>query len=81
MDVTLLDGGMGQELLARSAAAPTGLWSTQFLIDRPELVREIHRDYFSAGADIATTNSYAVLPDRLNPFGLEHRFVELQQQA
>lgn len=81
MHVTLLDGGMGQELLARSKKSPTGLWSTQFLIDCPELVREVHSDYFSAGADIATTNSYAVLPDRLNPFGLEHRFVELQQQA
>ena len=81
MDITLLDGGLGQELLARSAAAPTGLWSTQFLIDRPELVRELHSDYFSAGADIATTNSYAILPDRLRPFGLENRFVELQRLA
>jgi len=81
MDITLLDGGLGQELLARSAAAPTGLWSTQFLIDRPELVRELHSDYFSAGADVATTNSYAILPDRLCPFGLENRFVELQRLA
>jgi len=81
MDITLLDGGLGQELLARSAAAPTGLWCTQFLIDRPELVRELHSDYFSAGADIATTNSYAILPDRLRPFGLENRFVELQRLA
>lgn len=81
MEITLLDGGMGQELLARSGTAPTGLWSTQFLIDRPELVRQVHRDYFLAGADIATTNTYAILPDRLSPFGLEHRFVELHQQA
>ncbi len=81
MDITLLDGGLGQELLARSAVAPTGLWSTQFLIDRPELVRELHSDYFSAGADVATTNSYAILPDRLSPFGLENRFVELQRLA
>jgi S-methylmethionine-dependent homocysteine/selenocysteine methylase len=81
VDITLLDGGLGQELLARSAAAPTGLWSTQFLIDRPELVRELHSDYFSAGADVATTNSYAILPDRLRPFGLENRFVELQRLA
>ena len=81
MDITLLDGGMGQELLARSAAAPTGLWSTQFLIDHPELVHEVHSDYFSAGAEIATTNSYAILPDRLSPFGLENRFVELQRLA
>lgn len=81
MDITLLDGGLGQELLARSGSAPTGLWSTQFLIDQPELVRELHRDYFLAGADIATTNSYAILPDRLSPFGLEHRFAELHRQA
>ena len=81
MDITLLDGGLGQELLARSAAKPTGLWSTQFLIDQPDLVRQLHSDYFFAGADIASTNSYAVLPDRLSPFGLEHRFVELQRQA
>lgn len=81
MDITLLDGGLGQELLARSAAKPTGLWSTQFLIDQPDLVRQLHSDYFFAGADIASTNSYAVLPDRLRPFGLEHRFVELQRQA
>lgn len=81
MDITLLDGGLGQELLARSAVAPTGLWSTQFLIDRPELVRELHSDYFSAGADVATTNSYAILPDRLSPFDLEKRFVELQRLA
>jgi len=81
MDITLLDGGLGQELLARSASDPTGLWSTQFLIDQPELVRELHRDYFSAGADIATTNSYAILPDRLSPFDLEHRFAELHRKA
>ncbi len=31
MSITLLDGGMGQELLARSSAKPTGLWSAQIL--------------------------------------------------
>lgn len=81
MNITLLDGGLGQELLARSASKPTGLWATQLLIDQPELVRELHRDYFLAGADIATTNSYAIHRDRLRPFGLEHRFAELHRQA
>jgi S-methylmethionine-dependent homocysteine/selenocysteine methylase len=81
MDITLLDGGMGQELLARSPAKPTGLWSTQILIDAPDLVRAVHSDYFSAGADIATTNSYAIHRDRLARFGIENRFSELHQQA
>ena len=81
MPVTLLPGGLGQELLARSKTQPTGLWATRFLIDNPDLVKDLHRDYFLAGAGIATTNSYALHRDRLAPFGLEDRFVELHQQA
>lgn len=81
MNIKLLDGGLGQELLRRSATKPTELWSTQFLLDRPELVYELHSDFFLAGSDIATTNSYTILRDRLSPFGLEHRFAELHRQA
>lgn len=73
MTVTILDGGMGQELLARSKRKPTGLWSVQFLLDDPDLIREIHRSYFEAGAQIATTNTYAVLPDRFEHHGIIDR--------
>jgi len=62
--VTLLDGGMGQELVHRAPEPPTGLWGTQVMIDHPGLVAEVHRDYFNAGASIATTNSYAMHHDR-----------------
>lgn len=81
MTITLLDGGMGQELLSRSGAHPTGLWATQVMRDSPQLVEEIHADYFAAGADIATTNSYAIHRDRLIPFGIEDQFLALQIQA
>ena len=81
MHITLLPGGLGQELLSRSETQPTGLWATRFLIDNPVLIKELHRDYFLAGAEIATTNSYAIHRDRLAPFGVEDRFVELHQQA
>ncbi len=64
MTVTILDGGMGQELVARAGRA-TSLWSVQALLEAPEHVRAVHDDYFAAGADMATTNGYAVLPDRL----------------
>ena len=33
--ITLLDGGMGQELLKRSCQEITPLWSTQVMIDEP----------------------------------------------
>lgn len=80
-DITLLDGGMGQELVARSGDAPTPLWSTQVMIDHPGLVRAVHADYYAAGSTIATTNTYAVHHDRLVKFGKDDRFAALYAQA
>lgn len=80
-EIVLLDGGMGQELVARSGEAPTPLWSTQVMIDHPGLVREVHADYFAAGATVATTNTYAVHHDRLLKFGIDDRFAALHMQA
>lgn len=81
VSVIILDGGMGQELVARSKAKPTALWSTQIMIDRPDLVRDVHDDFFSAGAEIATANSYAIHRGRLAPLGIEDRFAELHRLA
>ncbi|WP_108854648.1 homocysteine S-methyltransferase family protein [Albidovulum aquaemixtae] len=80
-DITLLDGGMGQELVARSGDAPTQLWATQVMIDHPGLVRSVHEDYFAAGATVATANTYAIHHDRLKKVGLDDRFVTLHTQA
>ena len=63
--ITLLDGGMGQELVARSGDDPTPLWATRVMMDHPGLVKAIHDDYFAAGASVATTNTYNILHDRL----------------
>lgn len=79
--VTLLDGGMGQELVARSGDRPTPLWSTQVMMDHPGLVRQVHADYFAAGATVATTNTYAIHHDRLIRAGLDHLFADLHRQA
>ena len=81
MTITILDGGMGQELLTRSKIEPTGLWSTELLMDSPDLIEDVHIDYFNAGAQIATTCTYPVLRDRLAPFDLEDKFEALHQQA
>ena len=80
-DITLLDGGMGQELVARSGDEPTPLWATRVMLDHPHLVRAIHDDYFAAGATVATTNTYAIHHDRLQPFGLDHLFADLHARA
>lgn len=80
-EITLLDGGMGQELIHRAGDQPTPLWSTQVMLDRPNLVRDVHRDYFAAGATIATTNTYAVHRDRLLGSGHSREFEDLHEAA
>ena len=79
--ITLLDGGMGQELVARSGDDPTPLWATRVMIDHPGLVRDIHTDYFAAGATIATTNTYAIHHDRLERAGMDPLFHALHLRA
>jgi S-methylmethionine-dependent homocysteine/selenocysteine methylase len=81
MNITLLDGGMGQELVARSGDRPTPLWATRVMIDHPGLVKEIHDDYFDAGASVATTNTYNILHDRLEGVGLDPLFHALHLRA
>lgn len=80
-DITLLDGGLGQELLRRSGDAPTHMWSTRLMIDNPGLVQQVHADYFAAGAQIATANTYALHRDRLEGTEFEDRFEELFDAA
>lgn len=79
--ITLLDGGMGQELIARAGANPGPLWATRVMLDHPGLVKEIHADYFAAGASLATTNTYNILHDRLKPDGLDHLYHALHLRA
>jgi homocysteine S-methyltransferase len=54
----VLDGALATELERRGADLDDPLWSARCLLDRPELIRAIHADYFDAGADIATTATY-----------------------
>jgi S-methylmethionine-dependent homocysteine/selenocysteine methylase len=81
MTITLLDGGIGQEMVTRAGDRPTPLWSTRAMMDHPSLLQGVHADYFAAGADIATTNSYAIHRDRLVHEGIEAEFVALMSAA
>ncbi len=79
--ITLMDGGMGQELIHRAGDAPTPLWSTQVMVDHPGMVADVHRDYMAAGASVHVTNTYAIHRDRLAGTGLEDQFAALHMAA
>jgi len=81
MSITILDGSIGQELVHRLGEEPTRLWSMQVMFDRPELVESIHLDYFNAGAEIATLNTYPMLRDRLANNDIEDQFESLHAAA
>ena len=65
LNITLVDGGMGQELIRRSGQEPTPLWSARILLDRPELVLDLHKDFIYAGAELIVLNNYTATPERL----------------
>jgi S-methylmethionine-dependent homocysteine/selenocysteine methylase len=79
--IVLTDGGMGQELLRRSGAAPTPLWSARVLIDEPDLVSDLHLDFIEAGARVITINTYAATPERLEREGVGELFQTLQRRG
>ena len=79
--VTLLDGGLGQELIKRSSAPPHPLWATQVMIDEPHLVSEIHRDFCDAGARVICLNTYAVSRHRLATYAPEKSLQEVLDTA
>ncbi|MCB1001789.1 MAG: homocysteine S-methyltransferase family protein [Ilumatobacteraceae bacterium] len=64
-DVTILDGGMGRELLRIGAPFRQPEWSALALLEGPSWVVQAHRNFVEAGAQVITTNSYAVVPYHL----------------
>ena len=56
--VLLLDGATGTEIESRGTPCDLPLWSTRALIESPDRVREIHREYATAGAEIITANTF-----------------------
>lgn len=79
--VTLLDGGMGQELVRRSGKEPSPLWSAQVMLEMPELVEQLHLDFILAGAKVITLNAYSATPERLTEHGKADKFNALQTAA
>lgn len=56
--ISIVDGALATELERRGCDLNDALWSAKVLMEQPELIRQVHLDYFNAGADIAITASY-----------------------
>lgn len=62
MSITILDGGMSRELMRLNAPFKQPEWSALSLYEKPSAVQQVHEEFIKAGAQVITTNSYAVVP-------------------
>ena len=84
--VLLCDGGMGSRVQALTLDIETDYWGREnctdvLILSRPDLVREIHRGYFAAGADMVETNTFGASPVTLGEFDLADRAFEINRIA
>ena len=54
----ILDGGLGTELERRGHQNLGRLWSSALVETNPSALREVHRDFLTAGADVIATATY-----------------------
>ncbi len=84
--VLLCDGAIGTRVQAMPLDTEADFWGrencTEVLnLSRPDLVRDLHRGYFEAGADLVQTNSFGGSPITLGEFGLAERAFEINRVA
>jgi homocysteine S-methyltransferase len=72
----LLDGGLATEIERQGVVLDTDLWSASVLVDQPEILSRVHRDYLEAGADCLATASYQASLDGLGRYGMSRAGAE-----
>ena len=79
----VLDGGMGQELLARGMKPKGTLWSANALLDENyhQLLLDTHKDFVKAGAEVIVTATFTTRRKRLRDNNVEDKFEYLNKKA
>ena len=79
----ILDGGMGQELLARGMEPNGTLWSANALLQKKyhKLLLDTHIDFIKAGAEVIVTTTFTTRKIRLRDNNVEDKFEYLNKKA
>jgi 5-methyltetrahydrofolate--homocysteine methyltransferase len=77
--VIVADGAMGTML--QKAGLPTGMAPESWLLESPDPVRDVHRAYVEAGADLILTCTFGGTRTRLERAGLAERVAEVNRRA
>ena len=77
--ILVSDGAMGTELQKRGLIP--GNCPEEFNITHPEIIKSIYNEYYTAGSDIVTTNSFGANRYRLKFFGYEKKVEEFNEAS
>ncbi len=72
----VLDGGLATLLERHGHDLSSDLWSARLLRDDPDAIERAHREFFEAGAEVATTASYQVSFEGFGATGVDRAEVE-----
>jgi len=81
--IRILDGGMGQHLLAKGLKPKGSLWSATALIDKKyhQLIIDAHLDFIKSGAEIIITNNFSARRTRMIQNNVEEHFDYANEKA
>ena len=77
----LFDGATGTELNRRGIDTSLPLWSARAMLEAPDVLEQIQREYVAAGADVITTNTFRTHRRNLIEAGVDDRAEALTRQA
>ena len=82
-ETRILDGGMGQELLARGMEPNGTLWSANALLQDKyhKLLLDTHLDFINSGAEVIVTTTFTTRRMRLRDNNVEDKFEYLNTKA
>ena len=84
--VLLCDGGFGSRIQTLDLDVERDFWGHENCTDilplsRPDIVRDIHKGYFEAGADMVETDTFGASPVTLGEFGIGDKAFEINKRA
>ena len=78
-NIVVFDGGLGTELYNRGVFINKSF--DELNLTNPALVKEVHRSYVEAGADVIETNTFAANRLKLRQHGLAEQLAEINERG
>lgn len=79
--IIIIDGGTGTELQKRGVPMSDAAWCGTAAIEHTDILKQIHFDYISAGAEIIAANTYASNRIMLETAGVGDQFETINLRA